>query len=288
MSEWTPEIVGFMEDAAAFSPYFTRLASLVLRGLGSGSRVCDAGCGLGELSFAMARFGMRVDAVDKSPHAAAHVARLVAEEKRTHAQSASEKIDVHCCDFKAGLPSEGYDRLIFSLSASYLEALEVAHRAGARSIVVVNKIHERRSWEQPRGGWRNRSRLLSMDARPIVHDLDAVACDLTRREIDCRISTLRLDLPQPFRNLEAAHRYFALFRTHDYPNGLNDASLERLLAPTTRDGYRWVLPVSRNLALFEISVDQGMHARKLSEAIATIRAFYGRDARHSEELKHVS
>ena len=77
MFRWEPDMVRFMKDASEYGDYHARLAARIAAHLPAGAHVCDAGCGLGYLSRALAPLCGRVTALDISENALA-VARALA------------------------------------------------------------------------------------------------------------------------------------------------------------------------------------------------------------------
>ena len=69
MFEWESDMVRFMRDASEHTEYHGRLADCIVNAAGGPQRaasmhVCDAGCGLGYLSLALAARFAQVTAVD--------------------------------------------------------------------------------------------------------------------------------------------------------------------------------------------------------------------------------
>ena len=53
---WTEESIAFLRDAAAMSDYYRVIAGKIAPHLPENAHVCDAGCGIGELSIALAPY----------------------------------------------------------------------------------------------------------------------------------------------------------------------------------------------------------------------------------------
>ena len=73
--EWTEETIRFREDAAVRVQFDAAIAQHILPFLPENAHVCDAGCGLGFLSLALAPHCRRITAVDASSAALAVLAR---------------------------------------------------------------------------------------------------------------------------------------------------------------------------------------------------------------------
>ncbi len=79
---WTPDTIRFLRDAAANSDYYQQIARRAAACFPRSARVCDAGCGLGELSLALLPYCRHVTAVDICPAPVADLAdRLTAEQR---------------------------------------------------------------------------------------------------------------------------------------------------------------------------------------------------------------
>ena len=66
MFTWTPEMIRLMQNANARSEYHRQLAAILAPKLAGCRTLCDAGCGLGYLSLALAPYVRRVTAADRS------------------------------------------------------------------------------------------------------------------------------------------------------------------------------------------------------------------------------
>lgn len=230
MSSWTPDILRFMEDAARHTSYFADLAAVVRRHCAPGGRILDAGCGMGQLSLALAGHAGLVDAVDCSPQAVAYVGRA--------AQLAGMRnVRARRADMLSLQPDYPYDLAVFCLSASFEDAYEACVRMGARKVLVVNKIHR-----EP-------------DAtRPVVDDFGVSLARNRGVDARCTGEVVHLDYGQPLRSLADAVAYFGLFRTRSYPNGISEAAVERLLERRDDPEFPYYLPVARTLAVFSCEV----------------------------------
>ena len=272
MSCWTPDILRFMENADRLSPYFRDLARLAAAQCPRGGRVIDAGCGMGQLSLALAKHAGHIDAVDRSEQAISH---LTEEARRCGATN----VHPHCADMfswsmgkrEVHLPARSgsrlskrgprrrawdldpsaqqtvdtYDLAVFCLSASFEDAYAAACRMGARRVLVINKIHAHNPY----------------DPRPVVDDF-AKALE-SNRDIDpqTRGMRIRLDYGQPLRSLDDAVTYFSLFRTRTYPNGVTREEVSGLLRRRDDPDFPYYLPVWRDLAVFSCETKKHREVR---------------------------
>ena len=74
MQYWYEDMVRFMKDASEYGTYNQELTRLIVPYLNKKTHICDAGCGLGYLSLAMAPFVGQVSSVEKNPDASAVLA----------------------------------------------------------------------------------------------------------------------------------------------------------------------------------------------------------------------
>ncbi len=50
---WTEESIAFLRDAAAINRYYETIAERIAPQLPENAHICDAGCGIGELSLSL-------------------------------------------------------------------------------------------------------------------------------------------------------------------------------------------------------------------------------------------
>ena len=62
--QWTDESIAFLRDAAAMNRYYETTAERIAPQLPENAHICDAGCGIGELSLALKPYCHHVTAVD--------------------------------------------------------------------------------------------------------------------------------------------------------------------------------------------------------------------------------
>lgn len=243
MSSWTPQILQFMEDATTQTDYFKRLASIIKRSVPKGGYVCDAGCGMGQLSFELSEHARCVDAVDISLNALSVVVNRAA-------LGGYHNVIARFADFSELRSPVAYDCMVFCLSTSIHNALDIASHNGTGRVVVINKVHKRmeadRQMENPRPFTRER--------RPIVYDFEATCEEMAKRGHSFEACELTLDFGQPFRDLSQAKLFFDLYRKRSYPKGITHEELSTLLVKRNNEAFPYYLPIDRHLALFSLDV----------------------------------
>lgn len=239
MSDWTPQIIRFMEDASRYSDYFKTLASVIGGQVEARSSLSDMGCGLGQLSVELAPLVSRVDALDCSPKAIECLQRRV--ENQGH-----HNIYPLCIDMRKYSSGCLSDLMVFCLSASLDEASQIASEAKMKKWIAINKIREIKG--SSGADECGPQRFLTDES---IKENAASLCDHYHRQgIEAKFTELSLDFGQPFRNLKDAELYFRLFRNRDYPNGISYQELEQILSPGTQEEFSYYLPVNRRLAIF--------------------------------------
>lgn len=226
---WNEEKVRFMEDAAAWSDYYPRLAALLAGTLGGVRHICDAGCGTGHLALALSAYVPEVTAVDISPQALA----LLADNCR---QQGVENVTIRQGDIHRLAPAEPYDAMVFSFFGRMEDILPLARVQCRGSVVAIMRrdTHHRFSAGQPpvhSGGYYR-----GMET-------------LRRCGIPFQGQELVLPMGQPFRSLDDARRFFELYRRPEDDTILTDESLLARLVSTGREDFPLYLPQDRRFGL---------------------------------------
>lgn len=102
--QWTDESIAFLRDAAAMNRYYETIAEKITPQLQENAHVCDAGCGIGELSLALKPYCRHVTAVDADA--------LAIKTLKAHLL---EGVTARCGDVEALTPKEPYDAMAFCL-----------------------------------------------------------------------------------------------------------------------------------------------------------------------------
>ena len=107
MFQWNEEMVRFMRDASERGDYHQRLVRWMLPDLHPADHICDAGCGLGYLSLALAPYVRRVTAADRSEEALSVL-------RENCVRRGVGNIDILPGDLLRAAPPAPYDAMVFS------------------------------------------------------------------------------------------------------------------------------------------------------------------------------
>lgn len=245
MSEWTPEVIRFMEDAEQNTAYFNHIASIVRDHTDSNARIADVGCGMGQLSFALANHASNVDAIDISERAIHYVNQRIAHTNCNNIHGVHESM----FDWS---PSEPYDAMAFCLSASIPDALRIGFSRCKGTLIIVNKIQSKMDTSRQRSG----ALAVERTRRPLVYNFEETLLDLARQGLCFEGREVSIDYGQPFRSLEDARLYYSLFRTRSFPQGVSDEQILAQLDETNDAEFPLYLPVRRHLAVYVIDASR--------------------------------
>ena len=132
MAFWNPDKIRYMEDAAAQLPFSEQLASQASAFLPRDSIVCDAGCGLGFLSMALAPYCREVIAADNDD-------AVLAVLRRHLTQRPVANVTPVCCDI-FDLPIDvKYDAMVFCFFGSIAETLACAKKNCRGPVIMFKK-----------------------------------------------------------------------------------------------------------------------------------------------------
>ena len=195
MYQWTKDSIRFRIDAAEITKFDDTIIAQIVPDIPQNAHVCDAGCGLGYTSLALARHCARVTAVDTSREALAILRDNIAVTKITN-------IDVVEGDLFTMRPTQPYDAMVFCFFGRVEETLRAA-KAQCRGTVYLIK----KNW-------------LNHRFTPGALPLGRFTFQQTLQELDLlgvpyRARTVPIEMGQPFRSLEDAVRFFELYRQQE-------------------------------------------------------------------------
>ena len=226
MFRWTDDMIRFMADAAGCTDFHQRLASELLPWLHPDDTVCDAGCGLGYLSLALAPHVRHITAAERD---AAALAVLERELAARHI----ENVTPLCADVFTHRPDRPYDAMVFCFFGSMDEILSVAAAQCRGRVIAVKRdqaAHRFTVTRQPLGG---------------SHELEAACRRLSELGIPYQLKRTAFHFDQPFRSWEDARRFFEIYRRRDDASLITDELLRQRLEATGDGEFPWRLPSVR-------------------------------------------
>lgn len=219
---WTPDTVRFQRDAAQYGSYHKTLAARLAAHLPPGAHVCDAGCGLGYLSRALAPHCKRVTAVDSDALALA-VLR----------EDTPKNVEVCEGDMFTLSPTEQYDAMVFCFFAAMDEMLLLAKKHCRGKVIVI-----KRGWTQHRFSLKDESA-----RRDACEEAEQY---LRTRGIPFLHETLTIDMGQPFRSKEDTVRFFEAYGNE----AVTFSDIEARLVKTLDVAFPYYLPQEKPLGIF--------------------------------------
>ena len=227
MFQWNEEMVRFMRTASEYGDYHRRLVQRMRPALHSADHICDAGCGLGYLSLALAPYVRRVTAADRS-EAALDVLR------QNCAARGIRNIDILSGELQPVPLAAPYDAMVFCFFGRMEEIAAVA-KAQCRGTVFVFKKNYT-------------SHRFSVGEHPAGWDSFRAGADwLTERGVPFEAETLEPEMGQPFRSMEEARQFFRLYSRDADKAAITDEFLRGRLAETGREDFPLYLPHKRQV-----------------------------------------
>ena len=225
MFEWKPDMVRFMRCASEHTDFYTTLAGWMLPHIAPNASVCDAGCGLGYLSLALAPHVRLVTAVDVNGDALQVLRENCARRGIANIRVVQGDMDAY--------DGEPFDAMIFCLYGQGGEVLALSKRLCRGTVCVVkrNEPFHRFSVGKHRKEHGGADVRAALEAQGIPHTVQPF--------------TLALD--QPFCSLDDAKRFYALYGKDEDPAAITEAFLLERLRLTGRKDFPYVLPSARKL-----------------------------------------
>ena len=125
---WTEESIAFLRDAAAINRYYETIAERIAPQLPENAHICDAGCGIGELSLALKPYCHHVTAVDAD--------ELAIKTLKAHL---IEGVTARCGDMETLAPEKPYDAMVFCLFGRTQDTLRIAKKQCRGRIFLVKR-----------------------------------------------------------------------------------------------------------------------------------------------------
>lgn len=231
MFQWQPDMVRFMQDASEYGVYHQKLAALMAPHLTKETLICDAGCGLGYLSLALAPHVGQVTAVDANANA------LRVLEKNCK-RNKIDNIGACCGDIFAMPPKRPYDSMAFCFFGQIDEILRIAKPQCRGSVFAIKKNY--------------RTHRFSVRQHPGGDDSYENACRYLReRSIPFESRALEVELGQPFRSLADARLFYETYCVDADKGYITDAFIRKKLVETGREDFPFYLPHSRKIGFLK-------------------------------------
>lgn len=229
---WSPESIRFRIDAAEQTGYDDAIIAELLPELSADAHVCDAGCGLGYTSLALARRCARVTAVDTS-EAALDVLRanMLARNQRN--------IDVVEGDLFSMRPERMFDAMVFCFFGRVEETLRAAKAQCSGTVYMIKKNwlnHRFTPGSVPLGRFTFQQTLQELDLLQVTY----------------RARTVPIEMGQPFRSLEDAVRFFELYRQQGDEQENAEDRIKQLLTATSSRAFPLFLSASNDLGIVAV------------------------------------
>ena len=229
MFKWTQERIAYMDDACRRTDFHQRLAAELRPYLEQTDRICDAGCGLGYLSLALAPYVGAVTAVELDGQALAVLEREVKTRGIANVTAVRG-------DMLTYRPDTRFDAMVFCFFGSMEEIMATAARCCCGTVLAVVRNDARH-------------RFSGKDREPGRHSYEAACRTLAEKGINFTAKTASSDFDQPFRSLEAARRFFELY------GGSEDWRAH--LVETGDPEFPWRLPSRRDFGLIVFRTGDG-------------------------------
>ena len=229
MQLWEDDMIRFMRDASEYGNYNQILAKMLSPHLDEHTHICDAGCGLGYLSLALAPYAGKVTGAERNPNAAAVLVENCAKLGIGNVVS-------QCGPIEELAPELPYDAMVFCFFGGIDEILRIskAQCRGKVFIITRNYTTHRFSVGSHRTG--------TYGYRTSHDTLQALGIPFTEE-------TMELEFGQPFRCFEDARRFYETYSKDSNKAVITDEFLRDKLVADPEGEYPYYMPHKRKLAL---------------------------------------
>lgn len=227
MFQWNEEMVRFMRAASEYGDYHRQLVQRMLPALRPTDHICDAGCGLGYLSLALAPHVRRVTAADRS-EAALDVLR------QNCAERGIRNIDILSGELQPVPLAAPYDAMVFCFFGRMEEIAALAKTQCRGTVFVFKKNYT--------------SHRFSVREHPTGWDSFRAGTDwLTAHGVPFEAEARELEMGQPLRSMEEAQQFFWLYSRDADKAAITDEFLRGRLVETGREDFPLYLPHKRQI-----------------------------------------
>lgn len=231
MQLWYEDMVRFMRDASEYGTYNQELTALLAPYLTKDMTICDAGCGLGYLSLALAPHVGRVVSVDRNHEAVA----VLEENCRT---LGVENVAPRCGSIQDAAPEEKYDAMVFCFFGGIHEILATARAQCRGPVFIITRNYRNHRFSVGSYPTGNYGRRRSSGV-------------LTELGIPFEERIMTLEFGQPFRSMEDARLFFEVYSNDEDKSAITDEFLQGKVVRTGREDYPFYMPHRRELAFLK-------------------------------------
>ena len=228
MQLWEKDMVRFMRDASEYSTYHQELAKRLSPYLNKEMHICDAGCGLGYLSLALAPYVGSVTGVERHSDASA----VMAENAR---RLGITNVIPSCGPIETTAPETPYDAMVFCFFGSIEEILAISKAQCRGRVFIITRnyaTHRFSVGEHKTGSYGRRS------SREMLEKLG----------IPFEETTMSLEFGQPFRSFEDARRFYETYsKDADKAVITNEFLMDKLVAG--EGDFPYYMPHRREVAI---------------------------------------
>ena len=229
MQLWEKDMVRFMRDASEYGSYNQELVKRLSPYLNKEMNICDAGCGLGYLSLALAPYVGTVTGVERHPDAAA----VLVENSRA---LGLDNVISRCGPIETTLPETPYDAMVFCFFGGIDEILTISKQQCRGRVFIITRnytTHRFSVGEHRTGSYGRRT------SHAKLEDLG----------IPFEETTLSLEFGQPFRSFEDARRFYETYSKDADKTVITDEFLQDKLVKLGEGKFSYYMPHSRELAI---------------------------------------
>jgi len=226
MQRWGEDALRFMCDASQYGTFYTELTNELLPYLPKNGHACDAGCGLGYLSQALAKHCAQVTAID------------VAQAPLTSLSLRCEESNLHIQCENIFEIDDMFDAMIFCYFGKTEEILRLAKKLCRGRAIVIKRDCSEHTFSL---GEVQRKR----------HSVENIQQALSNRDVPFVEKQLRIEMGQPFRSFEDAMRFFELYNKSD--QAVTAELVKKRLITTDNEEFPYYLPSVRKMEMIVFS-----------------------------------
>ncbi len=227
MYMWTDDTLQWMMAATRHTPLYSGIASLFEDIILPESIVCDAGCGTGGLSFALAPKVRQVVAVDSDERA------IKLLRKETRAKRIGNLTPI-CADIFTDKVAEYFDIMVFCRFGKLEEILPTAYRYDSKKIVIIKQRNKRHRF----------------DFQQVENErcsCDMLLQQLAEARIPYELRSGTFESGQPFTSLDDARAFFKAYANNGGLMEFTDAQLLERVITMENPVFPYHLPAQAEL-----------------------------------------